>query len=240
MSVIRSTNHLLCALSVEDAALLAPYLEPLDLPQRFALERPLEPVSHVYFPESGLASTIATAGRERRVEVGLFGRDGMSGITVVMDDDRSPQECFMQVGGHGQRIASDRLRNAMDESPTMRLVFLRFVKIMLIQSGQTALANAQVRLEGRLCRWLLMCHDRLDGDHLPLTHEFLALMLGVRRAGVTTTIHQLEGRGLIRATRGCIEILDRDGMKDCAEDIYGTPETEYQRLIGVTLGGSKS
>jgi CRP-like cAMP-binding protein len=232
-----SRNLLLRALSAEDAALLARHLEPVELSQRFVLERPHEPVAHVYFPQSGLASTVAMAGRVRCAEVGLFGRDGMSGLCVVLDDDRSPDECFMQVTGDGHRIASDRLRAAMGESATMRLAFLRFVKVMLIQSGQTALANAQSLLEGRLCRWLLMCHDRIDGNSFNLTHEFLAMMLGVRRAGVTTAIHLLEGRGLIRASRGCIEILDRDGMKDCAGDIYGPPEAEYERLFGVSLGG---
>ncbi len=238
-SRLPSRNILLRALSAGDAALLARHLEPVDLAQRFVLEPPHEPVAHVYFPDSGLASTVARAGRDRRAEVGLFGRDGMSGLCVVLDDDRSPDECFMQLAGVGQRIVSDRLREAMAESATLRPVFLRFVKVMLIQSGQTALANAKALLERRLCRWLLMCHDRIDGDSLELTHEFL-VMLGVRRAGVTTGIHLLEGRGLIRATRGCIEILDRAGMEDCAGDIYGPPEAEYVRLFGVTPGGSKS
>lgn len=141
----------------------------------------------------------------------------------------------MQVGGEGIRISSNDLREAMDASPTLRLSFLRFVQSLRVQTEQTALANAQAQLEERLCRWLLMCHDRLDGDDLPATHEFLATMLGVRRAGVTTGIQTLQSRGLIRATRGSIEIIDRDGMAVCADGIYGVPEAEYQRLVGVNF-----
>ena len=235
-----TTNHLLRALSAEDAALLVPHLETVELGQRFVLERSQVPISHIYFPTAGIASTVASAGRDRLGEVGLFGRDGMSGTCVVMDDDRTPHESFMQVAGEGQRIASVRLREAMNESPTLRRVFLRFVKVMLVQTGQTAVANAQARLENRLCRWLLMCHDRVDGDSLAITHEFLAMMLGVRRAGVTTATHLLESRGLIRAIRGSIEILDRAGLEECAEGIYGVPEAEYERLVGVSPRESRS
>lgn len=127
------------------------------------------------------------------------------------------------------------------KSPTstglLRPAFLRYVQVVLVQTAHTALANAHARLEDRLCRWILMCCDRLDGDLLPLTHEFLSMMLGVRRAGVTTAIHLLEGRGLIRARRGCIEIVDRDGLKAGAADIYGVPEAEYRRLIGLSISG---
>jgi CRP-like cAMP-binding protein len=126
----------------------------------------------------------------------------------------------------------------METSATLRPVLLKFVQAFLVQTAQTAVANAQARLEERLCRWLLMCHDRVDTDTLPLTHAFLATMLGVRRAGVTTALHLLEGRGLIRATRGCIEIVDREGLKKGASGTYGTPEREYQRLVGVSLRGS--
>jgi CRP-like cAMP-binding protein len=233
-------NHLLRALPPDDAALIERYLEPVQLQRRFVLERPHVPIEHVYFPESGVASTVAHAGRERRAETGLFGRDGMSGSAVVMGDDRSSLDCFMQVAGEGQRIASASLREAMETSPTLRLLLLRFVQTTIAQTTQTALANAQARLEERLCRWLLMCHDRIDGEVLPLTHDFLATMLAVRRAGVTMAVHVLEGRGLIRAERGSIRINDREGLEIGAAGTYGVAEAEYQRLIGVRLSGSTS
>ena len=128
----------------------------------------------------------------------------------------------------------------MDANPTLRLFFLHYVQALLIQTSHTALANAQAQIEERLCRWLLMCHDRVDGDDLPLTHEFLATMLGVRRAGVTTAVHALEGRGLIRAERSSIQVLDREGMEVRADGTYGIPEADYERLVGVSLRESRS
>jgi CRP-like cAMP-binding protein len=232
-------NNLLRALPPDDAALVEQHLEPVQMERRFVLERPQVPIEHVYFPDSGIASMVAQAGRDRRVEAGIFGRDGMSGIAVVMGDDRSSLQCFMQVGGEGQRIASEALRDAMEASPGLRLFLLRFVHALMAQTTQTVLADAQARLEERLCRWLLMCHDRINGDVLPLTHDFLATMLGVRRAGVTMAVHVLEGRGLIRAERGSIMINDREGLEIGAGGTYGVAEAEYQRLMGINASGSR-
>lgn len=157
-----------------------------------------------------------------------------------MGNDRSPLECFMQLGGEGQRIASGSLRDAMEASASLRLLLLRYIEFLLTQTAHTVLANTEARLEERLCRWLLMCHDRIDGNILPLTHDFLATMLGVRRAGVTMAIHVLEDRGLIRAERGSIEIHDREGLEIGAGGTYGVAEAEYRRLIGVNLSESRS
>jgi hypothetical protein len=159
----------------------------------------------------------------------------MSGGEVVMGDNRAVHECFMQIAGYGHRISSEALREAMDVSPTLRLFLLRFVLSQQVQTEHTALANAQAQLEERLCRWLLMCHDRVDGDVLELTHEFISTMLGVRRAGVTLAIHMLEGRGLIQAERGRIRVADREGLEAGAGGIYGKPEAEFERLVGISL-----
>lgn len=234
------TNCLLRSLSPDDFALLEPRLEPIQLERLFVLERPKVPIEHVYFPSSGLASIVANAGRDRRVEAGVFGREGMSGTAVVMGGDRSPHECFMQAGGEGHRVSSEALREAMEISPTLRLFFLHYVHALMIQTEHTALANAQALLEERLCRWLLMCHDRLDGDELSLTHEFLATMLGVRRPGMTMAIQMLHSRGLIRALRGSVEIIDREGMEACGDGIYGVPEAEYRRLVGISFVEDRS
>ncbi|WP_245243345.1 Crp/Fnr family transcriptional regulator [Pararhodobacter sp. SW119] len=214
--------------------MLEPHFEPVDLPLRYVLERPKVAIEHVYFPLSGLASIVALAGRDKQVEVGIFGGEGMSGTAIVLENDTSPYKCFMQIGGEGLRVRGERLRKAMDESPTLRAKFLRYANYMSVQTTQTAVANTHSQLEERLCRWLLMCHDRMGGDKLGLTHEFLSTMLGVRRAGVTLAVHILEGRGLIRATRGCIEIVDREGLEVCADGIYGLAEAEYARLFGVS------
>ena len=103
---------------------------------------------------------------------------------------------------------------------------------MSIQSAHTALANATAKIDERLARWLLMAHDRVDGDEIPLTHEFLALMLGVRRAGVTVALQMLEGNGLVGSSRGVVHIINRRGLARLADGLYGTPEAEAARLTG--------
>jgi CRP-like cAMP-binding protein len=225
-------NRLLALLSPEDAALLHPLLEPVNLPVRFVLQRPHRPITHAFFPETGLASIVAHGPRGRRIEAGLYGREGMSGLPVVLGSDRTPHETFMQVGGRGQRVEIGPLLEAMDRSRSLLTRILRFAHCQVIQVEQTALANGHAKLEERLARWLLMCHDRMDGDAVPLTHEFLSLMLGVRRAGVTVALAALEARALISVRRGGQVILDRAGLEALAHGSYGVPEAEYRRLLG--------
>jgi CRP-like cAMP-binding protein len=119
----------------------------------------------------------------------------------------------------------------MQESRTLRKVLLRFVHSFMIQATHTAVANGSAKLEERLARWLLMAHDRLDGDRLRLVHEFLARMLGVRRPGVTVAIHALESSGVIESARGVITVVDREGLEEMANGSYGVPEREYERLM---------
>ena len=149
--------------------------------------------------------------------------------------DRTPHECFIQTPGHGLRMRADDLRRAMAASPSLHLRLLRFVQAFMIQMGQTALTNGCHPLEQRLARWLLMCHDRVDGDDLSTTHEFLSLMLGVRRAGVTVALQALEDRGMISPKWRRITVLDRAKLEGVAGDSYGVPEAEYARLIGLPL-----
>jgi hypothetical protein len=168
---------------------------------------------------------------DRSIEVGLIGREGMSGLAVVMGTDRSPNETFMQVAGGGQRISAAKLRPRMEQSGTLRRAFLCYAHAFAIQTAYTAMANGRSKLEERLARWLLMAHDRLDGDELPLTHEFIAMMLGVRRPGVTVALSLLENDGLIHANRGAISIIDRKGLEESSNGAYGASEAEYRRLF---------
>jgi CRP-like cAMP-binding protein len=231
----RSANLLLAGLTESEFEYLAPHLEPVELAHAMQVEAPDEPIVHAYFPASGLASVIAQDRAGRRIEAGLFGREGMTALSVVMGDDRSPNETTFQIAGSGHRIATDALREAMRAEPAIRDRFLLFAHAFAIQTAQTALANGKHSVEERLARWLLMCQDRVGGYELHLTHEFLSIMLGVRRAGVTVTIHILEGRHLIKAKRGCIRVVDRDGLKAAARGSYGVTEAEYARLLGVSL-----
>lgn len=224
-------NALLAGLTPSQLARLAAGLEPVALPVRLVLERPSEPIEHVHFPSSGVASVVAIGPDGQRIEAGLFGRDGMSGLSLVLGDDRSPHEMMVQVEGTGHRIEAEALREAMTAEPAIRERFLRYGQAFAIQVAHTTLANGRHSIQPRLARWLLMCHDRVDGHQFDLTHDFMALMLGVRRAGVTVAVHELEGHGFIKATRGRVRVLDRDGLATLAQGIYGVPEAEYARLL---------
>ena len=223
-------NKLLSRLSRSDFGSLKPYLDTVALVLRHPLERPNKPIRHVYFPESGFASVVAVSTGDRDIEIGLIGREGMSGMAVVMGDDRSPHSTYMQVAGHGRRIEAKNLRRAMGESPSLQLSFLRYAQAFAIQTAYTALANGSGNVGQRLARWLLMAHDRLDAKDIPLTHEFLSIMLGVRRAGVTVALQLLEARELIGTHRGLIVVADRAGLEAFSAGLYGTPEAEYGRL----------
>jgi CRP-like cAMP-binding protein len=230
--------NLITTLSEKDRELLSPHLEPVELPKDFVLEHSFEQIDKVYFITSGVVSTVVSSKNGRQIEVGLFGCEGMSGIGAILQGGRSPHESFMQIGGEGFAMSAGELQSLMAASSTIRRQFLRYAQVMMTQTSQTALSNGQAKLEERLARWLLMCHDRVEGNELDLTHEFLSIMLGVRRAGVTVGIHILEGKGLIRALRGQVTILDREGLEDVAKYSYGLPEAEYVRLIGFPKGTS--
>lgn len=230
-------NRLLALLEDGQLKRLRPDLEPVELPLATVIEAPSEPIAHVYFPEAGIGSVVvAGPGGAQGAEVRLFGRDGMSGLAVVLGQDRTPHETRIQLAGHGHRIPADALREAMAADPRLRTLLLHYVLAAMAQGASTILANARFGIEERLARWLLMCHDRMDGDLLELTHEFLAVMLAVRRAGVTVSVHLLEGRGLIRATRGRIRILDRAGLEAVSKGIYGAAEAEDARLMSEWAG----
>jgi CRP-like cAMP-binding protein len=225
-------NQLLTALPPEAFALVQPHLESVTLGLRDPLNAPNQPTPFVYFLDEGLGSVMLGPDRTTGVEVGMVGREGFVGTSVVLGAGQSPHHAFIQVPGTGWRIASDRLTEAMERSSPVRRLLLRYVHVYMVQVASTAHANADYTVEERLARWLLMCHDRSDGDTIAITHEFLALMLGVRRPGVTVATHVLEGEHMIRATRGLITILDREGLRRKANGSYGLAEAEYERLIG--------
>ncbi|HYD88364.1 MAG TPA: Crp/Fnr family transcriptional regulator [Vitreimonas sp.] len=227
-----SSNRLLSTLSRNASALLAPHLAPVELALRQHIERPGEDISHVYFVTSGIVSVVARSSQHDSIEAGLIGCEGMTGIAVVMANHRSPHEAFVQLEGAAQRLEAEQLRIAMRRSEEISNVLLRFAHVFSTQVTHTALANARAKIEERLARWLLMVHDRVAGDEASLTHEFIAIMLGVRRPGVTDALHLLEGKGLIRATRGVVRIVDREGLELLAGGAYGVPEREYRRLLG--------
>lgn len=209
-------------------------LEFVDLPQGTYVERMGEPIEHVIFPSAGILSVVARGPGGQSVEAGLVGCEGMSGHMLVLGGDESVHDMMMQIGGRGWRVAAAPFREALREAP-LRDRSLRYMQSMLIQLTHSALAYGKAVIEVRLARWLLMCQDRTGQDTLDLTHEFLALMLGVRRSGVTVALHKLEGDHLIWSQRGRVVIRDRAGLVALAEGFYGAPEAHYERLLGVPL-----
>ena len=178
-------------------------------------------VDNVYFIESGMASVVANGSTA--IEVGIVGREGMTGPSVIMGNgDRVPHETYMQIAGNGQRISAEQLRKAIAASVPLHHVLLGYVHSFMTQTTQTALANGRSKIEERLARWLLMAHDRVDGNEVPLTHEFLAVMLGVRRSGVTVALQELERKGMIAHRRSVITIIDREGLEHSSNGTYSS------------------
>ncbi len=225
-------NRLLATIEPASFDRLAPNLERVDLPTKSVLIVPRRATRHVFFLERGVCSIIAEAARGRRIEVGLSGWEGMIGSHVLLGVDHVPYEVLMQVPGSALRIEVEHLKEATRMDEALRGMLLRGLHCANVQVAYTALANGRYSLNQRLARWLLMCHDRTEGDQLPLTHEFLALMLGVRRAGVTDELHIIEGLRAVKARRGDIQVLDRQCLERLAADSYGVPEQEYERLMG--------
>lgn len=222
-----SRNDILTNLTPDDFAMIGPSLRPVELEIRSPLEKANTPIEHVYFPSTGIASVVAATSKGFQAEVGVIGRDGMTGLAVVLGEDSSPNETFIQVASSGFLLTANELRSAMSASSTLHLSFCRYAHDFLVQTSRTALVNSRAKIEERLARWLLMVHDRRDDNTLNLTHEFLSTMLGVRRPGVTLALHMLEYRGLIRAKRSEIVLIDRGGLVALTQGLYGPEEQRH-------------
>ena len=227
----RGRNHLLASLAPSDWDRLASELQPVTLAVRKELELRGHEVEWIYFPQSGIASVIAESAESHRVETGVIGFEGMTGTGVVLGDDRAAQTIVMQIAGAGHRIAASRLLALLAESATLRQKLVLFARAFSIQVAHTALANGAGLLEQRLARWLLMLHDRVEGDTLAITHDYIATMLSVRRPGVSVALKVLEEQGLTRTNRGMIAVVDRQGLLEKSAGLYGRTEAEYRRLL---------
>jgi CRP-like cAMP-binding protein len=213
-------------------ALLAPHLKQQILPVRMDIERPGVPFKTAYFIDHGIASVVASCDRNTQIEVGLVGCEGVTGLAVILASDRSPNHTYMQVAGSGFSIPVHTLVEIMDQSPTLRGYLFRYSQAFGIQTTHTALANAKAKIECRLARWILMAYDRVPDNLITLTHEFLSLMLGVRRPGVTECLNALAKKGLIYSPKnGVIVLADHEGLAKVAGSFYGVPEREYKRLM---------
>jgi len=225
-------NRLLALVGDEALNSIDNALQAVQLHQGRGLHEPMQEITHIYFLTSGLSSEIALDPGGQRIEVGCIGLEGLAGIPAILGVDRSPHRSFMETDGSAYRIETSTLLEAAKANAPLMSVLLRWVHVFMIQIAATALADGRYNVEQRTARWLLMAHDRLQGNELPLTHDFLALMLGVRRSSVTNALHMVEGTGAIKATRSLITVRDRDGLERLAGACYGVPEREYLRVLG--------
>lgn len=226
------SNRLLALLREEDRTRLYRYLEPVVLEYKRRLYDANQWVEFVYFIEHGVGSLVLTMANGQAAEIGTIGNEGFVGLPVLLGDDRAPTSVYIQVPGAGLRIKAEMFREELERSGPMRATMLRYAHAFSNHVGQSAACRAFHSLDQRCCRWLLMTHDRMRSDEFLLTQEFLAMMLGVRRAGVSVAAGALRRAGLIRYTRGQVAIINRPGLEDRSCECYRTSKTEFDRLLG--------
>lgn len=213
-------NRLLLAMPQDALELMLPRLEPFTLELREIVYAPMTPITQVYFPSDGAISILAVAGTDESVEVGTVGDDGFAGIPLLFGIDREPFTAITQAPAKGLKMSASDFTELLNSTPAMRSVLLRYAQAYRIQVGQASACNRSHSLEERCARWLLQMHDRAHLKDFILTHDFLAAMLGVRRAGVTVAAGNLQQAGLIRYKRGLVSVLDRGRLEAAACDCY--------------------
>jgi len=224
-------NKLLALLPEVDFDLLAPDLQHVVLARGTTIAVRGTAIKSIYFLTSGIGSVIVTTPEGHRAEAGVFGSDGYVPSTAIAGVVASSFDVGIQLDAEAYRMEYGVFRQRMEDNINLNKIMLRSIEAFAVQLAYTAVSNAVHDVNERLARWLLMCHDRTIGNEIPLTHEFISLMLAVRRPSVTTSLHILEGNGFIKATRGNITIWNRPALEEFARDAYGQPEEEYRRLM---------
>ncbi len=223
-------NRVLSSLPKSEIGRLQVNLEPVLLPQNEALAEPGENMLYAYFLEEGMASIVVTMKNGATVEVGVVGREGLVGLPILFGTQQLPTRTFMQIRGSGFRIKAQFLRAEFERSGKFRDNCGRYLQSHVVQISASAACNRVHNIDERLARWLLLCQDRTALALLPLTHEFLAQMLGTGRATVTLAAGILQRSKLIEYRRGKVEILNRKGLEGAACECYGIIRGEDDRL----------
>jgi CRP-like cAMP-binding protein len=228
-------NRLLATLAAHapaEAAWLAARLEPVTLQVGQVIAAAGEPFRHVYFPDTAVFSVISHMAGGTAVEVGTVGHEGMVGVAAFLEADASVNETIAQIPGTAFRLLAARLVQGAHARPALRRLLGRYTEAYLTQVAQTAACNRLHGIEARCARWLLMTHDRVgQAERFPLTQEYLALMLGAHRSGVTVAAGALRDAGLIRYSRGTVRVLDRAGLEAAACECYGVVRRHFDRLL---------
>jgi CRP-like cAMP-binding protein len=223
-------NRLLASLSNADYERLRTHLEPVRLEYKRSLYEANKPIELVYFIETGVSSLVNTMANGDASEVGTIGNEGVVGLPILLRDQQAPTSVYMQVPGGGLRMKASLFKEELLHSESLRTAMLHYAHAFFNQVAQSAACAHFHSLEQRCCRWLLMTHDRMQSDEFLLTQEFLGMMLGVRRAGVTAAARALQTRGLIRYKYGRVTILDHEGLQNLSCECYSIIKMEFDRL----------
>jgi CRP-like cAMP-binding protein len=233
--VVACQNRLLSALSRDQQLRLLPRMEKISLPIRHMLSEADAPITHVYFPLSGVISLVITLKAGETVEVATVGNEGLVGTPVFLGAQRSPAKAVCQVAGQALQMRADNFRRSLEEHPEFADLVRSYTQRLFDQVAQTTACNHVHSVPERMCRWLLMTHDRVGADEFHLTQEFLAQMLGVRRPSVTVAAGQLQKAGLIRYQRGRIRVVDRAGLEAAACGCYEALRLEFDRMLAAAV-----
>jgi CRP-like cAMP-binding protein len=228
----RPGNLILAFLPLDESERLAGHLEPVELNQGTLLYESHAPVEHVYFVEQGMISIVSTLQNGASIEVGTIGREGMAGLSVILGVEAMPFRHTVQVPGKARRMNAAALVSELKAKGTLARLLNHYLAAFTTQAMQGIACNGLHSVVQRCCRWLLTTQDRIGSRELNITHEFLAQMLGVRRASVTEVLRPLQADGLIRSSRGKVVILDAKRLADASCECYGVIRREYQRLLG--------
>ena len=226
-------NRLLDALPRSVVDRLRRQLETVSMASHQSIHEPGQVTEHVFFPTSGLISMVATMTNGESIEIGMIGREGMFSVSAILGDDTPSQRAMVQLSGSALRMPARLLREELEAQISVRLLLLRYVQVTLSTSAQTVACNRLHLLEQRCARWLLSAHDRAEADTFPMTQEFLAMMLGVRRPGVTVAAQSLQASGLIDYNHGRMTIIDRKGLEAVTCECYRSIQKESYRLLGM-------
>jgi len=234
------TNRLLAALEPDDLAALRPHLEVVSLTRGQVLYDAGDSLHFSYFPHDAVISLVNDMEDGGTVEVAVFGREGVCGLLAELATREAFGRYIVQIPGTASRIAFERLNEVRNARPTLRRLIMNYSQAMLMHTFQNVSCNAVHPVEARCCRWILAMHDRAEQDTLPLTHEFLAEMLGVQRSSVSVVARTLQTAGLIQQARGSITVTDRAGLEEVACECYGKIRGIYERLLPGTFPHRRS
>jgi CRP-like cAMP-binding protein len=226
------SNLILLSTSDSDYSLLRPHLEYVKLPNHLVLHEAGGKMECAYFPNRGLISLVVVMKDGKTAEAGILGNEGFSGTPVAVGLSRSPLRAVVQITGDGFRVEAGALQNTLESTPHLQLILSRYVVVRGMQVAQTAACNRLHDIEQRLARWLLMTQDRMDSGSLPITHDFLATMLGTDRSTVSLAAGVLQRKGLIEYTRGAVKIVNRKKLEDSACECYGVIQ-QYDGELGL-------